>query len=101
MSTQVFTGRAPVHSQLRAAVWLASVVLLAAVAVAARIRQPAEQSPLAEIRFPANGTVDFARDVKPIFVAACIECHGAAKRKGGLRLDIKAAAMEGGKSGEL
>lgn len=31
--------------------------------------------------------VSFERDVLPIFVARCAECHGEAKVKGGLRLD--------------
>lgn len=31
--------------------------------------------------------VSFDRDVLPIFVARCVECHGEAKVKGGLRLD--------------
>ncbi|RKY18819.1 MAG: hypothetical protein DRQ55_12285 [Planctomycetota bacterium] len=32
--------------------------------------------------------IDFVRDVAPIFVAHCVECHGAAKTKGDLRLDL-------------
>jgi uncharacterized membrane protein len=32
-------------------------------------------------------TVDFARDVQPILNTRCIECHGRAKKKAGLRLD--------------
>lgn len=34
--------------------------------------------------------VDFARDVVPILVRHCIECHGADKQKGDLRLDARA-----------
>ena len=40
--------------------------------------------------------VDFVRDVRPIFEKHCIECHGEKKRKSGLRLDVKAAALKGG-----
>lgn len=40
--------------------------------------------------------VDFVRDVQPIFVKHCYECHGDKKQKSGLRLDVKAAAMIGG-----
>ena len=40
--------------------------------------------------------VDFVREVRPIFEKHCYECHGETKRKGGLRLDVKAAAMKGG-----
>jgi uncharacterized membrane protein/mono/diheme cytochrome c family protein len=37
---------------------------------------------------PSAGAIDFARDVAPIFAARCLECHGAAKTKGDLRLDL-------------
>lgn len=56
---------------------------------------------LAEIKFPADGKIDFNRDVRPIFALACYECHGEKKRKGALRMDVKAAALEGGKGGPL
>lgn len=42
---------------------------------------------------------DFVKDIQPIFVASCVECHGPAKQKGGLRLDSRTAAMKGGSSG--
>jgi hypothetical protein len=40
--------------------------------------------------------VDFAREVRPILEKRCYSCHGPEKQKGGLRLDIKAAALKGG-----
>ncbi len=43
---------------------------------------------------------DFAKDVAPIFRARCIECHGEKTTKSGLRLDDRAAAFQGGESGE-
>jgi mono/diheme cytochrome c family protein len=43
--------------------------------------------------------VDYARDVKPLLARHCVSCHGAAKPRGGLRLDTAAAAVKGGKSG--
>jgi mono/diheme cytochrome c family protein len=49
----------------------------------------------------AAAQVDFKRDIEPIFVKRCSECHGPDKQKGGLRLDSKAEAMKGGKSGKL
>ena len=45
-------------------------------------------------------TVDFARDVQPILVERCHECHGAQKQKNGYRLDRKAEALHGGDSGK-
>ena len=43
---------------------------------------------------------DFARDVQPILIKRCYECHGPDKQKSDLRLDQKVAAFHGGKSGK-
>lgn len=45
--------------------------------------------------------VDFQRDVQPILVEHCAECHGTdeAERKSSLRLDLRDAALKGGESG--
>ena len=39
--------------------------------------------------------VDFVRDVKPIFEAACIHCHGPKKQEGKFRMDSKAETFKG------
>ena len=44
--------------------------------------------------------VDFENDVKPIFAAHCIKCHGEDKQKGKFRLDRLATMLRGGDSGE-
>ncbi|MEY2600383.1 MAG: hypothetical protein RLZZ142_2642 [Verrucomicrobiota bacterium] len=41
-------------------------------------------------------SVDFVRDVRPVLEKHCYSCHGPEKQKGGLRLDVKSAAMKGG-----
>ncbi|NNM30415.1 MAG: DUF1549 domain-containing protein [Akkermansiaceae bacterium] len=38
--------------------------------------------------------------VRPILEQNCVECHGAEKDKGGLRLDTRAALLEGGDSAD-
>jgi hypothetical protein len=43
--------------------------------------------------------VDFARDVRPILERSCLRCHGPEKRKGGLRFDLRSAALLRGDSG--
>jgi mono/diheme cytochrome c family protein len=49
----------------------------------------------------AGSPVDYASQVKPILTRHCVSCHGAAKPKGGLRLDTAAAALLGGESGPV
>src|SRR6266446_6165126 len=48
---------------------------------------------------PANHPVDFSREIKPIFEASCIKCHGRGKDKGGLRIDTRETLLKGGDSG--
>jgi mono/diheme cytochrome c family protein len=45
-----------------------------------------------------QGSVDFFKEVQPLFEAKCIECHRGVKAKGGLKLDALADALQGGKS---
>jgi hypothetical protein len=46
--------------------------------------------------------LDFNRDVRPVLAQHCFKCHGMDDhgRKGGLRLDLREAALGKGKSGE-
>jgi hypothetical protein len=44
--------------------------------------------------------VDFARDIRPIFEARCAKCHGEKLEKSGLRIDVRASVLKGGKSGK-
>jgi mono/diheme cytochrome c family protein len=44
--------------------------------------------------------VTYANDIKPIFDASCIKCHGAEKPKGKLRLDSLEGVLKGGKDGK-
>lgn len=39
------------------------------------------------------GTIDFEKVIRPIFETRCVECHGPFKKKGGLRLDLRAGAF--------
>src|SRR5687767_323343 len=45
---------------------------------------------------PQTGKVDFVRDVQPIFVKHCYECHGPDRQSNGLRLDRRKSVFMGG-----
>jgi mono/diheme cytochrome c family protein len=45
-------------------------------------------------------TIDFARDVQPIFAEKCFNCHGPDKAEGGLRLNRPESALAETDSGE-
>ena len=48
---------------------------------------------------PASGPVLFSRDIKPIFDASCIKCHGRGRTRGGFQLDTRDTLLKGGDSG--
>src|ERR1044071_2956458 len=53
--------------------------------------------------FPTPATsIDFNRDIRPIFSGNCYACHGPdkGKRKAGLRFDIKEEALKKLESGD-
>jgi mono/diheme cytochrome c family protein len=43
----------------------------------------------------------FEARVRPVLATHCLECHGPDKRKGGLRLDERAAMLRGGEAGRV
>lgn len=45
---------------------------------------------------PAKITVDFTRDIRPLFEAKCHSCHGTEKQQSGYRLDVRTLAFAGG-----
>jgi mono/diheme cytochrome c family protein len=53
----------------------------------------------AQLPPPANHAVKFSTEIKPIFEASCIKCHGRGRAKGGFRLDTRETALKGGDSG--
>src|ERR1051325_5615112 len=48
----------------------------------------------------ARTTVDFIKEVQPIFAAKCYSCHGTEKQKSNYRLDARAYAFKGGDIGK-
>lgn len=49
---------------------------------------------------PNSTTIDFHKEVAPIFKARCWHCHGPRQQQGGLRLDDNTFARQGGLSGK-
>lgn len=47
----------------------------------------------------AATSIDYAKQVKPLLESRCYACHGALRKKSGLRLDTAALLIEGGDSG--
>lgn len=45
--------------------------------------------------------VTYETDIKPIFEASCVKCHGAEKPKAGLRLNSLEGALKGTKEGKV
>jgi mono/diheme cytochrome c family protein len=53
-------------------------------------------APRAELPPAASHPVDFAREIKPLFEAACVKCHAKGKDKGGFSLETRESFLKGG-----
>ncbi|AMV36868.1 PSD1 and planctomycete cytochrome C domain-containing protein [Planctomyces sp. SH-PL62] len=73
----------------RTAFGLAALLALATFAAA---EEPVASGDPAAVEF-------FEKQVRPIFVERCVGCHGPEKQKGDLRLDSRAAVLDGGTLG--
>src|SRR6478735_5904180 len=73
-----------------------AVVVIAALAAVPPV-QGAEPA-AAEVEFRATPEQEafFEKNVRPILVARCLECHGEKKQEAGLRLDSRAALLKDG-----
>ena len=48
---------------------------------------------------PASHPVDFKADIKPIFEASCIRCHGRGRKRGGFQINSRQSLLKGGDTG--
>src|SRR6267378_4038695 len=48
---------------------------------------------------PADHTINFTREIKPILEASCIKCHGRGRTKGDLSIESRDTLLKGGESG--
>ncbi len=49
----------------------------------------------------AQNGVTYAADIRPMFEKSCVECHGAKRAKGKLRVDSLEAILKGGEDGKV
>lgn len=78
-----------------------AIILAAAVGVSA-LAQDQKPAAAAGTLPPASTKtgVTYATDIKPIFDASCVKCHGETKPKAGLHLDSLDGVLKGGKGGK-
>ncbi len=77
-----------------------SSITLAA-ACAALVLAGARADAASKLPPPASGPIDFDKQVKPIFEAKCLGCHGKSQQQSGLRLDKRQNALRGGDYGAV
>jgi mono/diheme cytochrome c family protein len=73
--------------------WFSTLALILGAALMCAAAVDVAQLPPASAK-----SIDFARDVQPIFERHCLSCHGVDKQRGGLRLDDKESALKGGEN---
>src|SRR5262245_14937017 len=76
-------------------------MLRAAAFLALFVSEPPAEPPARDLPPPFAGTIEFAKDIRPLLERSCWKCHGGDKSKGGLRLDEAKAALAGGNSGPV
>jgi cytochrome c5 len=84
---------------------LGLAVVLAAVTLGSKALADEKHSAKVDIsKLPPAATkanVTYATDIKPIFEASCVKCHGAEKPKAGLKLNSLEGALKGTKEGKV
>ena len=76
------------------------IAILSAVLTAGVVLALAEDVDVSKLPAPSKQQVDFVKEIKPLFEASCVGCHGATKQKSKYRMDTREAAIKGGSSEE-
>ncbi len=79
-------------------VYARSVTILLALILAegsARCEEPVPSTDASD----SKATADFENRVRPLLLDRCVKCHGPGKQESNLRLDSRAAMVQGGDSG--
>ncbi len=53
----------------------------------------------ADLPAPAAHRVDFSKELLPLFIERCFDCHGEKKQESGMRADSRAELLKGGDTG--
>ena len=72
------------------------VVLLAAGSSARAALTPKQ---VAQLPPPAARPINFSQEIKPIFEASCVKCHGRGRAKGDFQIDSRETLLKGGDTG--
>lgn len=75
------------------------LVCFAALSLVALVSPLLAQKPIAIAEIKRDTTVDFEKEVLPIFKKHCIACHNSAMKEGKLVLETPQAILKGGASG--
>ncbi len=75
----------------------ATGILLSALTLA--IPSRSAEIDLSQLPPPAQGPVQFERDIKPIFENVCFRCHGTERPKSHFSLATRETALKGGSNG--
>ncbi len=54
---------------------------------------------IAKLPPPADHTIDFTKEIKPILETGCVKCHGRGKAKGDFSVENRDKLLKGGESG--
>lgn len=82
-------------------IWGILAVSLAGLALLSTKSVASDEIDVTKLPAPAKKQVDFAQEIQPIFANKCYSCHGSEEQQGGLRLDARGPAFEGGDSGRV
>jgi len=90
----VLSPRSAFLAWIKAGLVLASATTSAVIIAAEDLRPDKGKLEAAQEEF-------FEARVRPVLADNCLECHGAEKHKGGLRLDVRDAMLKGGDTGPV
>ena len=94
-------------TKLTTALLLAGLTMACGAAQAAEAQAAAPDAPRPAARpttlppASAKQGVTYAADIKPLFEASCVKCHGGQKPKGNLRLDSLEGVLKGSEDGKV